>query len=189
MRLAFVVTTTLAVGACQPKSDAIRGEEPSTKPTPSAKPSTPATASASGSATDDPVVVSTTNPPSPKYTKPRKRTSDAGPVWKPATKPIDWAKVKPLNAKEPGGKPIYVAGDDRCFYEVTPKGPPPPLPTGARWVDQVYVDCPAELDDPAWDQCQYSTLLGAPGDPTCYCHSLGGNPPPPPLEVTCPKKK
>lgn len=187
MRLAFVVTTTLAVGACQPKSDAIHGEDPAPKPTTSAKPTGSTADKADGGGGSD-TVVATSNPPPPKVTKKRKRTSDAGPVWKPATKPIDWAKVKQLNPKEPGGKPIYVTSDDRCFYEVTPKGPPPPLPTGARWVDQVFVDCPAEVDDPAWDQCAYSTLLGAPGETTCYCSSLGGNPPPPPLEVSCPKK-
>ncbi|MBL8718454.1 MAG: hypothetical protein JNL79_20910 [Myxococcales bacterium] len=180
MRLAFVVTTSLAVGACQPKGDSIQTENP---PPPKSK------ASMSASAPDSATVVETTqNPPPPKVTRKRKHTSDAGVVWKTPKKPVDWAKLKTLNPTDPTGHQLYVGSDDRCFYEVTPKGPVPPMPTGARWVEPVFVDCPVELDDPAWDHCTYSTLHSVAGESYCLCSSLGGNPPPPPNEVACPKK-
>jgi hypothetical protein len=73
--------------------------------------------------------------------------------------------------------------------EVAMKPPYPSMPSGMRYVTAEFVDCPADVDDPAWDQCAASTLsanLKKAGD--CYCIPTNGNPPPPPTQNACPAK-
>ncbi len=176
MRSAFVVTVSVvsALG-CEPKPkpEAIKNDNP---------PLVVASQTASASeAPPDPL------PLAKKETRKRKRTSDAGGTFKVAkTKP--GAKLTLVNPKDAKGRTLYVSYVDECYYEEPGKGTPPPMPTGARFVDFVYVDCPKEADDAAWDDCTGSTMYAVDGSTTCECHSMGGNPPPPPREVACPKK-
>jgi len=67
--------------------------------------------------------------------------------------------------------------------------PPMGLPSGARAIDTVFVDCPPAMDDPAWDTCTSSGLSRSKTKDECYCVALGGNPPPPPRVNRCPKTK
>lgn len=105
------------------------------------------------------------------------------------TTPLDYAALVPQNPKgDPEGHVAYLAPDDRCYVEVPMKPPIPPLPTGGRPFDNVYVDCPPEMDDPAWDSCTWGTLSANTKKANdCVCIPMGGNPPPPPVGVACPK--
>lgn len=125
--------------------------------------------------------------PTAAATRKRKRTAPPAPE-------KDWehgptSKLTPLNPRGPDGREILVAEDDTCYVAVPKKDPPKNLPPGVMPMDRVHVDCPPEMDDPAWDNCLYATLYAA-GHPTdCQCRSMGGNPPPPPLQVKCPATK
>ncbi len=174
----FVVTVAVTSAACRKDPDTARPDLPSPKPD--------GIASTSDSAST--TVASVEPPPGP--TKKRKRSADAGAPWKIPKGPTpSWSDLDPRNSTTADGHAIFVRDDDICYFEVPMKKPPKMMPTGFRQMDQVPIDCPPELDDPAWDECSYSTLMAPktpPGD--CYCFSLGGNPPPPPRLVHCPKK-
>ena len=176
MRSAFVVTASVAtVLGCQPKPspEVIKNDNP---------PKVVSSASASETAEAPPPL-----PPNQKETRRRKRTSDAGGTWKVSKAPSTAARTL-VNPKDGAGHSLFISYDDRCYYEEPGKGTPPPMPTGSRFVDFIYVDCPKEADDPAWDDCTGSTMHAIAGLATCECYSMGGNPPPPPREVACPKK-
>jgi hypothetical protein len=94
-----------------------------------------------------------------------------------------------LHPVDKDGRRIDLANDDSC-YVVVPKTTPRPkdLNTGERWTENVAVDCPAELDDAAWDTLQAGEFLGW-DEKTGACAFVPefGNPPPPPVEAGCPK--
>lgn len=94
-----------------------------------------------------------------------------------------------LNPKDSAGRTIFVGFEDACYVEVPwqDERAKQPLPPGGRAVDFVPIDCPAALDDAAWDACASATLFSTPGSATCVCNPGWGNPPPPPTEVPCPK--
>jgi len=181
LRKSFVLTVAaMSATACQKQPDPIHAENP---PPPKTKPSTEPTETTTATAT------ATSDPPSKIATRKRKRTSDATATWKTPTGATPWPDLVDKNPKDADGRTIYVSNDDSCFVEVPIKTPPKtPLPSGSRYVDDVPLDCPAALDDPAWDECSWGTLLAHKTKPECYCTSLGGNPPPPPRLVACPKK-
>lgn len=92
---------------------------------------------------------------------------------------LDYRKLKHLN-------PIIdhravQARGDRCFVQV-PSGEkanswqPPKLK---------QIDCPPEMDDPAWDRCYGGNLYKHVDTGACVC-TRDGNPPPPPIETDCP---
>lgn len=175
----FVVTVAAvsSVG-CHKEPDPIRAENPG----PSATQSSVPTATASATTVDA--------PPSKVATRKRKRTSDAGPTYKypPGAAP-SWSELDPKNPTDADGRTIYVDGSDECYVEVPPKTPPKfPAPPGLRMMDHLAVDCPAIMDDAAWDECLYGPLMQHKTKAECYCLALGGNPPPPPRLVACPKK-
>jgi hypothetical protein len=197
----FVVTVAAASTgsaiACRQEPDPVRIEAPKSTDTGAASASNGTTASvvatgsgsASASATDATIAA---KPESSTVvaTKKRKRTS-AKPVdykYPPGPAP-NWSDLEPKNPSDADGRVIYVDEKDLCYVEVPPKTPPKfPGPPGLRMMDHVAVDCPALLDDPAWDECQYGPLMKNKTKAECYCMTLGGNPPPPPRLVSCPKK-
>jgi hypothetical protein len=169
----FVVTTVALTGGCHSSP----GDVPPTNP--------PA-----------PTVLPPTNPPAPvptptptpvaKATAKRKRTTDAGRDWS-AAATVNWSDLQTLNPTDAQGRTVYAAMDDTCYVEVPMKPPYPPMPSGARAIETIPVDCPSAMDDPAWDTCDGSTLSRSKAKGECYCLPLGGNPPPPPLKNRCPK--
>lgn len=94
-------------------------------------------------------------------------------------------------AKNPNidGKPVRLAPDKTCFVYL----PFPPLkpneqrPPGTE-PPRKKVACPPGMDaDPAYLACFYGTIFAAEGEPPdCEC-SVGGNPPPLPTTVPCPR--
>jgi hypothetical protein len=183
----FVVTVAaVSVVGCQKEPDPIRAEAPKPKPTVSVS----ATATGTPSPSESITVAVNDNPPPPKVTKKRKRSSDAGPTYKTPSGPTpSWSDLEAKNPADADGRTIYVDASDVCYVEVPPKKPPStPLPPGMRFMDRVNVDCPAVFDDAAWDDCNYGPLMKNKTKPECFCMSLGGNPPPPPRLVACPKK-
>jgi hypothetical protein len=128
------------------------------------------------------------NPPAPKIGRKRVRTSKSPAKYQPASGTVPpWSDFVQQNPSDPQGRTIFVASDDSCFVQLPRKDQSKPLPPGAPWFAQGPVDCPAALDDPAWDDCQYGTLEAVKGSSDCYCVQPGGNPPPPPSKVACPK--
>jgi hypothetical protein len=186
----FVITAAVGSAACGKEPETARPDP--VRPTPSASASS--SASPTGSVTLD---VKANPPPPPLPTKKRKHAAlDAGAgggTWKTPKGPVPaWSDLVAKNPVDASGRTIFVRNDDVCYVEEPMKTPPKkPLPTGFRMVDSIPVDCPPEVDDPAWDECTYS-ILNAPKKMVpggeCYCFSVGGNPPPPPRAVTCPKK-
>jgi hypothetical protein len=181
---AFVVTTAALSAGCHSASEAPHWNPPAPQPTPT--PPNTTTINANPPAPTPPGVSPVA---STAETRKRKRTNDAGrDVWG-AAATIDWASIEPIDPRDPQGRAIYAAYDDHCYVEVPMKSPPPMgLPTGSRAVDTVFVDCPAAMDDPAWDTCTSSGLSRSKTKDECYCMPLGGNPPPPPRANRCPKK-
>jgi len=131
------------------------------------------------------LVPSATASTPPPTTKKRRRTSPPAADAKWADN-VPYGELVSQQPADPGGRAVFVAYDDRCYVEVPMKPPYPPMPTGARAVDTVFVDCPAAVDDPAWDTCTSSQLMLAPSKQQCFCVPLGGNPPPPPRINACP---
>ncbi|MGZ6084824.1 MAG: hypothetical protein ACXWUE_15230 [Polyangiales bacterium] len=130
------------------------------------------------------------NPPSPKLTKKRVRTSKSPPKWEPASGMVPYEDFVAQNPTDSEGRTIFVSFDDTCFVQMPKKNQPKALPPGMPWYDTLLVDCPTELDDPAWDDCSGGTLEAVKGKSgECYCVHPGGNPPPPPNVVACPKHK
>ncbi len=122
-----------------------------------------------------------------KVTKKRKRTAPANFTGESVAAQIDWSSLKTVNPKDDKGRAILAMSDDRCAVQVPFKGPTPTnVPTG--WSPRSYenVDCPAEMDDPAYDDCTYHVSVDTKSM-TCYCMPDGGNPPPPPRKQRCPE--
>jgi len=69
------------------------------------------------------------------------------------------------------GRTVFVREDDHCFVEV---------PDSTE-----VVDCPAEANDSAYDNCDAQIVLDGSGD-KCFCVSGRGNPRPMPRPVPCP---
>ncbi|MBS0658921.1 MAG: hypothetical protein JSR82_11840 [Verrucomicrobia bacterium] len=92
----------------------------------------------------------------------------------------DFADLVPQNPSDPKGRTIYAQGT-ACVVHV---------PSGSKqtsWQppETKVVDCPPQMDDPAWDHCP-GVLHRRKGEAACIC-TMDGNPPPPPSEVPCPK--
>lgn len=171
-RPSFVFTASALAFAC------------SKEPTAGEKPITPVTGEQKSDGKFEPVH---DNPPAPKTTKKRVRTSKTPAKYNPASGPVPFSDLAPQNPSDAQGRMIYVASDDTCYVQLPLKKPPEHMLPGMPWYAQGPVDCPAELDDPAWDECQYGTLEAVEGKAECYCIQPGGNPPPPPSKVACPK--
>lgn len=116
-------------------------------------------------------VVSRTTPP---------RTRKAGPLGdRSKTVPDpDPRRLTPLNPRDAKGRPIYAHGT-ACVVLL------PSTPPVREAPDTEAVDCPPEMDDPAWDHCP-GTLYRRQEGAGCLCVT-SGNRPPQPWEVPCPK--
>jgi hypothetical protein len=185
----FVVTVAAVTSVgCHKEPDPIRAENPGATPSQT----TVTTTTASASATETPTASATMieNPPVAVPKKKRKRTAAAPTTFKypPGASP-SWSDLEPKSPADADGRTIYVDATDGCYVEVPKKTPPKfPVAPGMRMMDSMPVDCPAVVDDPAWDECQHGPLMKHKTKAECYCMPLGGNPPPPPRLVTCPKK-
>jgi hypothetical protein len=173
-RPSFVLTASALAAACS--KEPVNGEKQAIAPV--------ASEQKSDAAKVEPVVG---NPPEPPPTKKRVRTSKTPAKWNPTSGPIPFSDFVPQNPTDAQGRMIYVASDDSCFVQLPMKKEPKNMVPGMRWYDPGPVDCPKELDDPAWDDCSYGTLEAVKGKAECYCVQQGGNPPPPPSKIACPK--
>jgi hypothetical protein len=126
--------------------------------------------------------------PTPKVTRKRVRTTPSSAIKRGPTTNLS-GPITLLNPKDSAGRTIQVGFNDSCYVEVPWQGEraKQPIAPGGRSVDFVPIDCPAALDDPAWDACVGSSLFSTPGRATCVCNAGWGNPPPPPFEAPCPK--
>ncbi len=107
--------------------------------------------------------------------------------WKPAKSTGPYESLHPADAE---GRTILVGDDNSCYVETPlPEDLGVPRPTGAPPpVKRTLVDCPELFDDPAWDDHRNGwTLARETQSKKCVFLPQGGNPPPPPLEATCPK--
>jgi hypothetical protein len=138
-------------------------------------------------ATADPVTTSKPDAPTKPTTTanatPRKRTPHDPPK---DQKQTTWGgESETLNPTDPEHGTIYVSWQgDTCFVVMPfPEGTkltswqPPPTKT---------VDCPPSMDDAVWDACRGGAISKRKDTGHCVCTS-DGNPPPPPVEVECPK--
>lgn len=142
-----------------------------------------ATASASPSATAASAIASVDAKPK------RKRVGkDAiSKEWKPAKSTGPYEYLHPADAE---GRTILVGDDNSCYVETPlPEDIGVPRPTGAPPpMKRTLVDCPELFDDPAWDDHRNGwTLARETQSKKCVFLPQGGNPPPPPLEATCPR--
>jgi hypothetical protein len=139
-------------------------------------------ATASGKATDKAKPNPTASDVAKKEFRKRKNSGTAG-EWKEAGK-VDWTALTILNPISEKGRRIMIGGPagDSCFVDVDSEEP---LPPGGRKLGQI--DCPPELDEPAWDTCLMGDLAKQK-DGSCVCLQ-SGNPPPPPSMASCPKGK
>jgi hypothetical protein len=176
LRPSFVITASAFAAACSKEPTSGGGEKQTIAPVTSEQ--------KSGAGELEPVH---DNPPAAKTTKKRVRTAKTPAKWSPASGPIPYSDFVPRNPTDAQGRTIYVASDDTCYVQLPMKNPPKNMVPGMPWYDIGPVDCPAELDDPAWDDCQYGTLEAVKGKADCYCVRSGGNPPPPPAKIACPK--
>jgi hypothetical protein len=110
-------------------------------------------------------------------TKKRTRTSAARPPAHDGTKPKNG---RPLNPKD-GGRTVFAGADDRCFVEMPTKET---SPDGRLVRATEHVDCPAEMNDPAWDHCTAQIVVDEGGG-KCFCVS-GAPPRPMPFPTPCP---
>jgi hypothetical protein len=183
---AFVVTTVALTAGCRSPSDNLPSRNPP-EPLPPTPTPTPSASTAGTPSADTPAPVA-----SAKETRKRKRTSDAGggSAWTGTPATVDWSNITSIDLRDPNGRPIYASPDDHCYVETPPTTPPPTGgPTGMRYVQWAFLDCPPAMDDPAWDTCTSSGLSRSKTKDECYCMPLGGNPPPPPRVNRCPKTK
>ena len=131
-----------------------------------------------------------TNPPPPPNplaaTRKRLRTTDAGRAWGNSPS-APYSDLQPLNPTDANGRSVFVAYDDTCFTSVLDPNPPKNRPPGVPAYITTKIDCPASMDDPAWDTCP-DTLMKSKATGDCVCMSGGGNPPPPPTKNACPKR-
>jgi hypothetical protein len=96
---------------------------------------------------------------------------------------INWNDATKLNPKI-DNMTVFTGHDGSCYIRVPTgdsKGP------GAAVETTQLVDCPSEMNDPAWDTCLAGQLLALPGG-ECAC-AYSGNPPPPATVAECPKHR
>lgn len=168
-RPAFVLTTC-ALGACS--------SEPQRPP--EVRPTASASAAPSASA-----------PPKPVEAKRKRQPKGPAPQvgWIPIS-PKPGEAMKAVNPTDAAGRVVFVSADDRCYVEEPRAGSPPPdgPERFAPWVTQTPVDCPPQMDDPAFATCTGRLMQHLATQDVCACLPNGGNPPPPPLLVPCPEK-
>ncbi len=94
--------------------------------------------------------------------------------------PLDFAKLKPLNPRIDNR--VVRATGEKCYVQVPFDKPP------KSWQPHKtkQVDCPPEMDDPAWDHCHGGDLHKHVDTGQCVC-VRDGNPPPPSVAAPCPK--
>ena len=90
---------------------------------------------------------------------------------------IDLTKAVIQNARDADDRLIFAMGE-ACKIEVPPSGPE--LATH----EYEDVDCPADYDDEAWDDCAF-ILTRAPSG--CYCVPSAEDSSEPPKPTACPK--
>jgi hypothetical protein len=90
---------------------------------------------------------------------------------------IDLSKAVIQNARDADDRLILALGDT-CKIEVPPSGPE----LAAHEYEEV--DCPADYDDDAWDDCAF-ILTRAPSG--CYCVPSAEDSAEPPKPTACPK--
>lgn len=119
-------------------------------------------------------------PDAPAQAKRKRTVVVATTERKPAGK-VDWKGAKLLGA-EVEHRRVYASKDGGCYVRVEN----PDAKGRGDGERSEPVDCPPEMDDPAWDTC-FDGTLHALADGTCIC-SYVGNPPPPETVATCPKQ-
>jgi hypothetical protein len=94
------------------------------------------------------------------------------------------ASPRTLNAEDAEGRTIFIDGDGDCYVML-------PFPAdqrrhpGMRGPTQ-NLACPAEMASPEWGECANGVIKLDVSAEECICY-IGGNPPPPPRQVTCPE--
>ncbi len=175
LRPAFVATAVVSVACSSEATQNPPAADGSQRVLSSASPSAAAGSSAVAS------VVQTASAPTRKRAGKRSKAAER--------KQAPRGAYASLHPKDDGGRHIQLADDDSC-YVIVPKQEPPPkeMNTGERWTDNMPVNCPPELDDPAWDSLQAGESLSR-DEQTGLCAFVPGfgNPPPPPVAATCPK--
>jgi hypothetical protein len=99
------------------------------------------------------------------------------------------AYTRLLNPTDAAGNPVFARADDACFFETpahVPAGVFPPM--GWRGRDRHDVDCPAAMDDPAWDECAPGEIRQDPATKRCMCEAVESvmGPDTPRLAIACP---
>jgi hypothetical protein len=94
---------------------------------------------------------------------PRKRKS-ATPPLPPAAPTAQVGSV--LNPRSAHGEWIYSSADGACYYETIANAPSNAPVNPWR---KIVVDCPTDIDDPAYDVCVDGRLEGTRGAPKCSC--------------------
>ncbi len=97
--------------------------------------------------------------------------------------PVPLSTLGELNAKSAQFGTVYTLGMGKCGVDV-------PLPPDAPRSSGIFfnikeVDCPAEMLDPAFQECRES-LLSRTDAENCICTPVTGNPPPGPQPIKCP---
>jgi hypothetical protein len=166
-----IVVTVSALGGCQ-------GSTPGPDPQPS---STSSQSAADPSGTAKPTT--STAKPTPSTELRKRKVSRANFERKRAEKP-NLVAMTLLNPRHQG-RAVMTNKSGSCYVMLPPGPDAPPLPPGSRLGTQKMVDCPAAMDDPAWDSC-FDDELGKLASGACVCLPSYGNPPPPPSQAECP---
>jgi hypothetical protein len=115
------------------------------------------------------VTVSPADAGSPATTRTRHARRPPAPHREPL--PSSSGDTTELNAYHEGREFIIVDVDNTCFYESTDG-----MPMHTRDINpwrKIVTDCPAEYDDPAWDDCILGRMRGIRGDKNCECMNSG----------------
>ena len=153
-----IVVTVSALGGCQ-------GSTPAPAPHPNSTSSQRST------------VPSATAKPTPS-TKLRKRKVSRANFERKDAKTTNLVGMTLLNPRHQE-RAVMTSKSGDCYIIVPPGPDGPPLRPGSRVGTQKMVDCPAAMDDPAWDSC-FDDELGKLASGECVCLPSHGNPPPPP---------
>jgi len=159
-----IVVTVSALGGCQ-------GSTPAPEPHPNSTSSQRST------------VPSATAKPTPS-TKLRKRKVSRANFERKDAKTTNLVGMTLLNPRHQE-RAVMTSKSGDCYIIVPPGPDGPPLRPGSRVGTQKMVDCPAAMDDPAWDSC-FDDELGKLASGECVCLPSHGNPPPPPSQAECP---
>ncbi len=91
--------------------------------------------------------------------------------------------TRQLNERDKNNQQIFSGGASGCFiYDRWPDGKPR---APGMMPPTIGVQCPPNMQDPAWQGCASGTLSTNDAGTECSCY-IGGNPPPPPTRVACP---